>query len=108
MSVRDIGLHVSPPPKTCEDPICPFHGSLSLRGKLFRGTTVSIRAKNMATVEREFLKYVSKYMRYEKRRSKLHAHLPPCIDLSVGDKATVAECRKLTKTVSYVVVEKIK
>jgi small subunit ribosomal protein S17 len=106
MSVRDIGLQVTPPAKTCDDPNCPFHGSISLRGKLIHGTTVSVRAKKMATIEREYLRYVPKYLRYEKRRSKVHAHVPGCIELTVGEKVTAAECRRLTKTISFVVVEK--
>ncbi|MHA2042856.1 MAG: 30S ribosomal protein S17, partial [Candidatus Thorarchaeota archaeon] len=33
-----------------------------------------------------------------------HAHLPPCIDVSVGDAVKVVECRPLSKTVTCVVV----
>ena len=46
-------------------------------------------------------------MRYEKRRSKILAHNPPCIDAKKGDKVKIAECRPISKNVSFVVVEKI-
>lgn len=91
----------------CEDPNCPFHGSLKIRGKLLSGKVVSVSAKNLAVVQRESFAYNKKYMRYLKKRSKLHAHLSPCVDLKLGDIATVAECRPISKTVSFVVVDRV-
>lgn len=70
------------------------------------GRVVSLSAKNMAVVQRESTKYNKKYMRYLKKRHRLHAHLSPCFDLKMGDVATVAECRPVSKTVSFVVVGK--
>ena len=104
---RSIGLNVKAPNKQCEDPNCPFHGSLRIRGKLLTGRVVSVSAKNMAVVQRESTKYNKKYMRYLKKRHKLHTHLSPCFDLAPGDTATVAECRPISKTVSFVVVDKV-
>ena len=101
---RNIGLDVKAPERKCEDPNCPFHGTLRVRGKLLTGKVVSVSAKNMAVVQRESTKYNNKYMRYLKKRHKLHAHLSPCLDLSIGDVARVAECRPISKTVSFVVV----
>ncbi len=104
---RNIGLDVRAQDKACEDINCPFHGKLSLRGKLLTGRTVSVSAKNMAVIERESFQYNPKYMRYLKKRSKVHAHLPPCLDnIGVGDTVLVAETRPLAKTVSFVVVAK--
>lgn len=105
-SVRNIGLDVRPPRRICEDPLCPFHGHLKVRGKVLTGRVVSVKSSKTVVVEREYLHYVRKYMRYEKRRSKIHAHLPPCIGASEGDEVTIAECRPLAKTVSFVVVER--
>jgi small subunit ribosomal protein S17 len=104
---RDIGLQVKPPGRRCEDPNCPFHGSLRIRGKLLAGRVVSVSARNMAVVQRESTKYNKKYMRYLKKRHKLHAHLSPCLELKPGDWATVAECRPISKTVSFVVVDRV-
>ena len=103
---RNIGLDVKHPDRACEDPVCPFHGDLKIRGKLLTGRIVSVAAKNMAVVQRESFEYNKKYMRYFKKRNKLHAHLPPCLDLKIGDTATVAECRPISKTVSFVVVQR--
>lgn len=103
---RNIGLEVKSPNKTCEDPNCPFHGSLKVRGKILSGRVVSVSSSKLAVILRESYRYNGKYMRYLKHRGKLHAHLPPCVDLAVGDIATVAECRPVAKTVSFVVVDK--
>jgi small subunit ribosomal protein S17 len=56
----------------------------------------------------EYLHYDKKYKRYERRRSKIHAHLPPCIEVSEGDLVRVVETRRLAKTVSHVVLGKLK
>ena len=58
-------------------------------------------------VEREYMSYVPKYERYEKRTSKYSAHCPPCIKVQSGDRVRIAECRPLSKTVSFVTIEKI-
>jgi small subunit ribosomal protein S17 len=49
-----------PPKKSCDDELCPFHGVLSVRGKLFTGTIVSAKAKSMAVVAREYPHPVTK------------------------------------------------
>jgi small subunit ribosomal protein S17 len=48
---------------------------------------------------------VKKYKRYERSKSKVHAFLPDCIAVNEGQKVKIAECRPLSKTVSFVVVE---
>ncbi len=105
--MRNIGIDVKPPIKSCNDKFCPFHGSLSVRGRILEGKAVSIKARDMAIIEREYLQYIKKYMRYEKRRSKIHVHLPPCLGVKEGDSVKIAECRALAKTISFVVVEKL-
>ena len=104
--MKTIGIDVQPPKSACNDVECPFHGSLKVRGRLISGRAASIKGKNTLVVEREYLHYVKKYMRYEKRRSRIHAHLPPCIAINEGDQVTVAECRPIAKTVSFVVIGK--
>ena len=104
---RNIGLNVKPPSNGCNDQDCPFHGTLPVRGQVIMGTVVSTKRQNTVSVEREFMHYVKKYERYEKRTSTYHAHCPPCINLTVGDTVRIAECRPLSKTVSFVTVEKV-
>jgi small subunit ribosomal protein S17 len=103
--MRDIGLEVKSPEKACEDPKCPFHGSLPVRGQVFDCVVVSDKMANTVVVMREFEKNMAKYQRFEKRRTKIHAHNPPCIDAKEGDRVKIAECRPLSKTKAYVVVE---
>jgi small subunit ribosomal protein S17 len=104
--VKDIGIDVNPPAGECNDENCPFHGSLSVRGQEIEGTVVSVKMDKTAVVERKYLKYQKKYERYEKRTSKYSAHAPACLELKAGDNVRIAECRPLSKTVSFVVVEK--
>lgn len=103
--VKDIGLNVKAPEAECADPHCPFHGALSVRGQVLDGTVVSTKMDKTVVVQREYLKRNLKYDRYEKRRSKLHAHNPPCINAKEGDKVVIAECRPLSKTKNFVIVE---
>jgi len=106
--MRDIGLDVSAPQKECNDPKCPFHGTLPVRGQVFSCTVVSDKMENTVVVMRKFEKKATKYERFEKRQSKIHAHNPPCIDAKSGDRVKIAECRPLSRTKSYVVVEVLK
>lgn len=92
----------------CGDANCPRHGSLKTRGAVREGKVVSARAKRMAVVEIKYSRAVPKYERMEKRRSKIHAHLPGCFSVKVGDRVRIAECRKISKTKSHVVVEVVK
>ena len=103
---RNIGVDVKPPRRECDDKFCPFHGTLPVRGMMFEGEVVSDKMQRTVVVRRDYLKYNSKYKRYEKRHSNFHAHNPPCIDAKVGDKVKIMECRPLSKTVSFVVIEK--
>jgi len=105
--VKDIGIDVNPPAAECSDDMnCPFHGSLPVRGQVIEGTVVSVKMDRTAVVERNYLKYQKKYERYEKRTSKYSVHAPSCLELKAGDRVTIIECRPISKTVSFVVVEK--
>jgi small subunit ribosomal protein S17 len=105
---RNIGLAVKAPDRLCEDPNCPFHGSLRIRGRQLTGKVVSASPGRFAVILQESYKYNNKYMRYLKRRRKVHAHLPPCLEVAIGDVATIAECRPVAKTISFVVVTREK
>jgi small subunit ribosomal protein S17 len=105
---KNIGLDVQIPKQECGDVDCPFHGTLSVRGQVITGKVVSDRMDSTVVVGRDYLHYIRKYNRYEKRSSKLHAHNPPCINAKEGDMVKIAECRPLSKTKSFVVVEVLK
>ncbi|MCS7131604.1 MAG: 30S ribosomal protein S17 [Hadesarchaea archaeon] len=102
-----VGLGIKPPKERCSDKNCPFHGSLSVRGRVFEGIVTSDKMSRTVTVELEHVRKIQKYERYERRTSKLHAHNPPCINARAGDKVKIMECRRLSKTKSFVVVEKL-
>ena len=103
--VRNIGVSVVAPRKTCEDELSPFHGTLPVRGKLLTGIVSSAKAPKMVVVSREYPKPTPKYKRYQRSRSKVHAYLPTCVDVKEGQEVKIAECKPLSKTVSFVVIE---
>ena len=104
---RNIGVNVKAPEESCNDKYCPFHGTLPVRGQIITGVVSSTKMQDSILVKKEFMHYVPKYERYEKRTSTFAAHCPPCIKIKVGDRVRIAECRPLSKTVSFVTIEKI-
>ncbi len=105
--VRDIGIDVRTPKRepAADDVLNPFNGSLPVRGSTIVGKVVSTKMLGTAIVEKVHSRLVPKYQRYEKRTSRYPAHVPSNIDVSVGDEVTIAECRPISKTVKFVVVE---
>ena len=101
----DIGLKVKKPKRNCTDRNCPFHGNLSIRGKLFDGKVTGSKAKQTITLQKETAIYFTKFKRYARAKSTIHAHVPNCIDVESGDFVLTAECRPISKSVSYVVIE---
>jgi len=105
--VKNIGINVKPPVEECNDKNCPFHGTLSVRGQIITGEVSSSKMQNSILVKREYRHYVPKYERYERRTSTYAAHCPPCIKIKPGDRVRIAECRPLSKTISFVTIEKL-
>ncbi|MDH5461319.1 MAG: 30S ribosomal protein S17 [Candidatus Bathyarchaeota archaeon] len=95
------------PRKTCDDRNCPFHGTLSTRGRVMEGVVVSAKMDKTVVVRRDYLKYVPKFKRYERRHGHIPAHSPPCLNVEEGNRVKIVECHPLSKTVSFVVVEKV-
>ena len=101
---KSIGVDVAPPEGSCNDSKCPWHGSLSVRGKTIDAIVKSAKSGKTAVVEWHYHKLVPKYERYERRKSRVVAYNPDCIKAKEGSKVVVAECRQLSKTKSFVVV----
>jgi small subunit ribosomal protein S17 len=101
----NAGLDVAAPKEKCTDERCPFHGGLKVRGRMLSGRAVSTGGKSFIVVQIEYLHKIGKFSRVERRRSRLNAHLPPCVTVNEGDTVTIAECRPLSKTISFVAVE---
>jgi len=101
---RDIGIDVPMPAQACTDVKCPFHGRLPVRGQMLEGVVVSAKMQNTVVVERQYLRYIQKYERYEKRTHRLNVHAPPCLGLQIGHRIVAMECRPLGKTVHFVAI----
>jgi len=93
---------------SCTDKKCAIHGKVSTRGRVFEGVVISDRMQGTVRVEWAQLFHIPKYERFGKRRSRVKAHNPTCINAKAGDKVRIAECRPLSKTVKFVIIEKIK
>ncbi|TFG25093.1 MAG: 30S ribosomal protein S17 [Promethearchaeota archaeon] len=108
---RNIGVPGVKPPKTgeCSDIECPFHGSTRIRGKITKGVVVSKKSKNTVIIRRDYMHFIRKYQRYERRNTRLACHLPECLwhEIEVGDMVRVGESRKISKTKAFIVLEKI-
>ncbi len=105
--VRHVGIPwILPPKKVCNDPECPWHGHLKVRGQVFTVTVEKVHGKS-AVVIHQWLHYDPKYKRYERRRRKMHVRVPPCIDVKPGDTVYIAETRPLAKTIKHVVIGKV-
>jgi small subunit ribosomal protein S17 len=93
----------------CHDVDCHIHGNLKTRGKTFEGRVVRKFPKRLA-IEFERMIYVKKYERYAKKKTRIHARLPICMekDIQLGDLIKVQECRPLSKIIHFAVIKKIK
>lgn len=87
------------------DEKCPVHGSLKVRGAMLQGTVVKRATPHTVTVEVHYAKKMPKYERLEKRRRRIHVHVPKCLNPTEGEHVTIRECRKLSKTKSFVLVK---
>jgi len=93
----------------CNDKKCHIHGGLKTRGRIFEGK-VTKKFKNRVVIELERMIYIRKYERYQRGKTKIHAHLPQCMEneVGVGDLIRIQECRPLSKMIHFAVIKKIK
>ncbi|KAI8922706.1 ribosomal protein S17-domain-containing protein [Entophlyctis helioformis] len=108
---NDVGLGFKTPKEAIEghyvDKKCPFtSASVSIRGRILTGVVMSTKMKRTITIRREYLHFIKKYNRFEKRHKNLAAHLSPAfIGVQPGDLVTVGQCRPLSKTVRFNVLK---
>ena len=98
---------IKKPEIECDDPNCPFHGNLNVRGRVLIGHIISDRMDKTVVVKRSYTQYDPKYERYSRVSNKIPAHNSPCIEVKQGDRVRIAECRPISKTKSFVVIEKL-
>ena len=58
--VRNIGIEAKPPTKECDDKLCPWHGSLPVRGRIFEGSVTSSKMDRTLVLRRDYLHLVRK------------------------------------------------
>merc|ERR1712133_87496 len=101
--VKNVGLGFKTPREASEgtyiDKKCPFTGNVSIRGRILTGIVKSMKMTRTIVLRRDYLHFIKKYQRYEKRHKTLSAHMSPCFrDVNLGDLVTVGQCRPLSKT----------
>jgi small subunit ribosomal protein S11e len=107
---KKVGLGFNTPTdavhSTYVDKKCPFTGDVSIRGRIIRGMVVSTKMKRTIVVRRDYLHYIRKYSRYEKRHRNISAHCSPAFKrIKEGDIVTIGQCRPLSKTVRFNVLK---
>jgi len=88
----------------CDDKHCPFHGRIRLRGRVFKGRVIRDSMRKTVVVEWQRSVLIPKYERFERKRSRIKAHNPSCVNAKKGDIVKIAECRPISKTKSFVIV----
>ena len=105
---KNIGLGFKTPKEAIEgnyvDKKCPFTGNVSIRGSILKGIVISTKMKRTIVVRRDYLHYIRKYRRFEKRHTNVTAHCSPAFGVKEGDIVTIGQCRPLSKTVRFNVV----
>lgn len=88
------------------DKKCPFTGNVAIRGRIIKGIVLSTKMKRTIILRRDYLHYVKKYQRYQKRHTNIPAHCSPAFKrIKIGDIVTVGQCRPLSKTVRFNVLK---
>jgi small subunit ribosomal protein S11e len=90
---KDIGLGFKTPKNAISghyvDKKCPFTGNVSIRGKLIksclliiynRGIVISNKMTRTLIIRRDYLHYIEKYNRYEKRHRNIPVHISDAFD----------------------------
>jgi small subunit ribosomal protein S11e len=108
---KNVGLGFKTPKEAIEgnyiDKKCPFTGNVSIRGRILTGVVKSTKMTRTIVVRRDYLHYIKKYARYEKRHTNISAHISPCFRCREGDTVVIGQCRPLSKTVRFNVLRVI-
>ncbi|KAL4830907.1 hypothetical protein H8958_004787 [Nasalis larvatus] len=87
---KNIGLGFKTPKEAIEgtyiDKKCPFTGNVSIRGRILSGVVTKMKMQRTFVIRRDYLHYIRKYNRFEKRHRNMSVHLSPCFrDVQIGD-----------------------
>ncbi|PAV60132.1 hypothetical protein WR25_18496 [Diploscapter pachys] len=109
-NVKNVGLGFKTPREATEgtyiDKKCPWTGNVSIRGNILTGVVYKCKMTRTIIVRRDYLHFVRKYRRYEKRHRNIPVHCSPAFrDIAPKDVVTIGECRPLSKTVRFNVLK---
>jgi small subunit ribosomal protein S17 len=79
----------------------------SLHGRTFVGVVTSTKMHKTAIVEWSKRIKIPKYDRFMIKKKKKAAHVPEDITVKVGDMVRIKETRPISKTKTFIIVEKI-
>ena len=83
------------------------NSAVTSRGRIFKGI-VTKKFPTRVVVEFNRTVYLSKFERFMKKTTRLHARIPDSfLDIKVGDLVLIQECRPLSKMIHFIVIKKI-
>jgi ribosomal protein S17 len=110
-----LGLDSKPPPKLLKETtltknalspeMFPSGEESSSKWIYCRGMVISTKMTNTVVIRRNYLHYVKKYKRFEKRHKNISCHISPCFNVKEGDIVIAGQCRPLSKTVRFNVLK---
>merc|ERR1711935_1293647 len=92
---------------------CIFVGKKRVLGKAKKGIRESRyfksvglgiktpKMKNTVIIRKDYLHYITKYNRFEKRHKNTPVHVSPAFRVKAGDEIMAGQCRPLSKTVRF-------
>jgi small subunit ribosomal protein S11e len=89
------------------DKKCPFTSNINIRGRILKAIVISTKMQRTIIVRRDYLHYIPKYYRYEKRHRNIPVHCSPAFSVKEGDIVVIGQCRPLCKTVRFNVLKVI-
>merc|ERR1711935_145325 len=98
---KSVGLGIKTPRTAIEgtyvDKKCPWTGSVNIRGKLITGVIKTTKMKNTVIIRKDYLHYIKKYNRFEKRHKNTPVHVSPAFRVKVGDEILAGQCRPILR-----------
>merc|ERR1712141_488392 len=80
--IKNVGLGFKTPREAIDgtyiDKKCPFTGNVHIRGRILSGVVLKMKMMRTIVIRRDYLHYVRKYNRFEKRHKNMSVHLSPC------------------------------
>merc|ERR1711998_249410 len=102
---KNCGLGIKTPRTAIEgtyvDKKSPWTGNVQIRGKLITGVIKTTKMKNTVIIRKDYLHYIKKYNRFEKRHKNTPVHVSPAFRVKAGDEILAGQCRPISKTVRF-------